>query len=97
MPSGATTRRERSSSSPSVQETFDAGTFLDVVRVSTCTMYRPATVFLSASPPWAGCRAAGAVTDRSSAVWVAYYAMQRQKDGAAPAVATWCSRQKAFR
>jgi len=69
--------------SPSVQETFGTPErFLDVVRVSYHAMYRPAAVtFLGLTVMGDDAVQRVRITDRSGAVWVAYYAMQRQKDG----------------
>ena len=69
--------------SPAVQETFGTPErFLDVVRVSYRAMYRPTTVtFLGLTSMGEDAVQRVQITDRSGAVWVAYYAMQRQKDG----------------
>ena len=69
--------------SPGVQQAFGTPErFLDVVRTAYGPMVRPASVsFLE--PVVFGADAVQPVqlTDRSGAVWLAYYAMQRQKDG----------------
>jgi len=69
--------------SPSVQQTYGTPErFLDVMRTSYHPVYRPAAVaFLE--PVVLGADAVQPVqlTDRTGAVWLAYYAMQRQKDG----------------
>ncbi len=69
--------------SPAVQQTYGTpARFLDVMRTSYHPVYRPAAVvFLE--PVMFGSDAVQPVqlTDRSGGVWLAYYAMQRQKDG----------------
>lgn len=69
--------------SPAVQRAFGTPErFLDVVRTAYRPMIRPAAVsFLE--PVMFGPDAVQPVqlTDRSGGVWLAYYAMQRQKDG----------------
>jgi hypothetical protein len=69
--------------SPGVQQTFGTPQrFLDVVRAAYRPMLRTASVrFLE--PVVFGGDAVQPVqlTDRSGSVWLAYYAMQRQKDG----------------
>ena len=69
--------------SPAVRETFGTPEhFLDVVRASYHAMYRPAAVtFLGLTVIGDDAVQRVRITDRSGAVWVAYYAMQRQKDG----------------
>ena len=69
--------------SPAVQETFGTPErFLDVVRASYRAMYRPAVVtFLGLTSIGDEAVQRVRITDRGGAVWVAYYAMQRQKDG----------------
>jgi len=69
--------------SPAVQESFGTPEhFLDVVRVSYRAMYRPSTVSCLGHTVMGGDAVQPVrITDRSGAVWVAYYAMQRQKDG----------------
>jgi hypothetical protein len=69
--------------SPGVQQAFGTPKrFLDVVRAAYRPMVRPASVtFLE--PVLFGADAVQPVqlTDRAGGVWLAYYAMQRQKDG----------------
>jgi uncharacterized protein DUF4864 len=69
--------------SPGVQQAFGTPErFLDVVRSAYRPMLRPASVaFLE--PVVLGGEAVQPVqlTERGGAVWLAYYAMQRQKDG----------------
>ena len=69
--------------SPDVQEAFGTPErFLDVVRVSYRAVYRPAAVtFLGLTVIGADAVQQVQLTDGSGAVWYAYYAMQRQKDG----------------
>jgi len=69
--------------SPGVQRTFGtAERFLDAVRVSYRAVYRPASVsFLELVVMSGDVVQQVQVTDRSGSVWVAYYAMQRQRDG----------------
>jgi len=69
--------------SPDVQETFGTPErFLDTVRVSYRVVYRPsAVVFLDLLVMGHDAVQRVQLTDRSGAVWVAYYAMQRQRDG----------------
>jgi hypothetical protein len=69
--------------SPDVQETFGTPErFLDTVRVSYRAVYRPsAVVFLDLLVIGYDVVQRVQVTDRSGAVWVASYAMQRQRDG----------------
>ena len=69
--------------SPAVQQSFGTPErFLDVVRAAYRPVYRPAAIqFLE--PVMFGTDAVQPLqlTDRAGAVWLAYYAMQRQKDG----------------
>jgi Domain of unknown function (DUF4864) len=69
--------------SPAVQETFGTPErFLDVVRVSYHAMYRPSAVaFLGLTVMGEDAVQRVRITDGSGAVWLAYYAMQRQRDG----------------
>ena len=69
--------------SPNVQEAFGTPErFLDVVRVSYHAVYRPAAVtFLRLTVIGADAVQQVRLTDRSGAVWHAFYAMQRQDDG----------------
>jgi len=69
--------------SPDVQEAFGTPErFLDVVRVSYRAVYRPAQVtFLNLTVLGPDAVQQVEVKDGSGAVWHAYYAMQRQKDG----------------
>jgi hypothetical protein len=69
--------------SPGVQQAFGTPErFLDTVRAAYRAVYRPASVsFLELVVMSGDVVQQVQVTDRSGAVWVAYYAMQRQKDG----------------
>jgi hypothetical protein len=69
--------------SPGVQQEFGTPErFLDVVRGSYRAVYRPATVsFLDVVALGGEAVQPVQLTDRSGAVWLAYYAMQRQRDG----------------
>jgi hypothetical protein len=69
--------------SPDVQETFGTPErFLDTVRFSYRAVYRPATVvFLDLAVMGHDAVQRVQLTDRTGMVWVAYYAMQRQRDG----------------
>src|SRR5207302_9291370 len=69
--------------SPGVQQAFRTPEkFLDVVRMAYRAMYRPAAVvFLDMLVMGEDVVQQVQVTDRSGLVWVAYYAMQRQRDG----------------
>ena len=69
--------------SPDVQEAFGTPErFLDVVRVSYRAVYRPAAVtFLGLTVLGPDAVQQIQLTDRSGALWHAYYAMQRQRDG----------------
>ena len=69
--------------SPGVQEAFGTPErFLAAVRVSYSAVYRPAQVaFLGLTVLGADAVQQVRIVDRTGAVWHAYYAMQRQKDG----------------
>ena len=69
--------------SPGVQRAFGTPErFLDTVRMAYRAVYRPSAVsFLELVVIGGEVVQPVQVTDRSGAVWVAYYAMQRQKDG----------------
>jgi hypothetical protein len=69
--------------SPGVQQAFGTPErFLDAVRSSYRAVYRPASVaFLELVVMGGDVVQQVQVTDRAGSVWVAYYAMQRQKDG----------------
>jgi len=69
--------------SPAVQQSFGTPErFLDVVRMAYRAMYRPAKVaFLDLVVIGGDVVQQLQVTDRAGAVWLAYYAMQRQEDG----------------
>jgi hypothetical protein len=69
--------------SPGVQQVFGTPEhFLDVVRAAYRPVYRPAAVvFLEPVIFGADAVQPVQITDRSGRVWLAYYAMQRQKDG----------------
>jgi hypothetical protein len=69
--------------SPGVQQAFGTPErFLDAVRSSYRAVYRPARVaFLELVVMGGDVVQQVQVTDRAGSVWVAYYAMQRQKDG----------------
>ena len=69
--------------SPGVQQTFSTPErFLDVVRVSYRAVYRPATVaFLGLTVMGQDAVQQVQIIDRAGSVWLAYYAMQRQRDG----------------
>lgn len=69
--------------SPEVQETFGtAERFLDAMRVSYRAVYRPAQVtFLNLTVIGPDAVQRVQLRDGSGAVWHAYYAMQRQRDG----------------
>ena len=69
--------------SPDVQETFGTPErFLNVVRVSYRAVYRPASIaFLRLTVMGHDAVQQVQLTEHSGAVWVAYYAMQRQPDG----------------
>lgn len=69
--------------SPGVQQAFGTPErFLEAVRMSYRAVYRPASVaFLELVVMGGEVVQQVQVTDRAGGVWVAYYAMQRQKDG----------------
>ena len=69
--------------SPSVQHSFGTPErFLEVVRMAYRAVYRPAKVaFLDLVVIGGDVVQQIQLTDRAGAVWVAYYAMQRQEDG----------------
>jgi hypothetical protein len=69
--------------SPDVQQAFGTPErFLDVVRMAYRAVYRPASVsFLELVVMGGEVVQQVQVTDRAGGVWLAYYAMQRQKDG----------------
>ena len=69
--------------SPGVQQTFGTPErFLDTVRSAYRAVYRPATVsFLELGVMGGEVVQPVQVTDHTGLVWVAYYAMQRQRDG----------------
>ncbi len=69
--------------SPAVQETFGTPErFLEVMRMAYRAVYRPATVaFLELMILSGDVVQQVQITDRAGAIWVAYYAMQRQHDG----------------
>ena len=69
--------------SPGVQQTFGTPErFLDTVRSSYRAVYRPSALsFLDLVVMGGDVVQPVQVTDHTGVVWVAYYAMQRQKDG----------------
>jgi hypothetical protein len=69
--------------SPGVQQTFGTPErFLHTVRTAYRAVYRPAAVsFLELVVMGGDVVQPIQVTDHTGVVWVAYYAMQRQKDG----------------
>lgn len=69
--------------SPGVQQAFgSAERFLDAVRASYRPVYRPSAVeFLELVTLGVDVVQPVRVTDHRGAVWLAYYAMQRQPDG----------------
>ena len=69
--------------SPGVKQAFGTPErFLDTVRMAYRAVYRPTAVaFLELVVIGGDVVQPIQVTDRSGAVWVAYYAMQRQRDG----------------
>jgi hypothetical protein len=69
--------------SPGVQQTFGTPErFLDTVRSAYRAVYRPSAVsFLELVVMGGDVVQPVQVTDHTGVVWVAYYAMQRQKDG----------------
>jgi hypothetical protein len=68
---------------PAIQQTFrTAEKFLDVVRMAYRPVYRPASVaFLEMMVLGGEVVQQVQITDRSGLVWVAYYGMERQRDG----------------
>jgi hypothetical protein len=69
--------------SPGVQQAFGTPErFLDTVRMAYRAVYRPATVaFLDLMVFSGEVVQQVQIIDRAGSVWVAYYAMQRQRDG----------------
>jgi hypothetical protein len=69
--------------SPGVQQTFRSPEkFLDVVRMAYRAMYRPSALhFMDLMVMGEEVVQQLQVTDRSGTIWLAYYAMQRQRDG----------------
>ena len=69
--------------SPGVQQSFRTPEkFLDVIRMAYRAVYRPAAVaFLDLIVLGDEVVQQVQVTDRAGLVWLAYYAMQRQRDG----------------
>lgn len=69
--------------SPKVQQAFGSPErFLDTVRMAYRAVYRPASVaFLELIVMGGEVVQPVQLTERSGAVWIAYYGMQRQKDG----------------
>jgi hypothetical protein len=69
--------------SPNAQQAFGTPErLLDTIRVAYRAVYRPASVsFLDLVVIGSDVVQPLQVTDGSGAVWVAYYSMQRQKDG----------------
>jgi hypothetical protein len=69
--------------SPGVQEAFGTPErFLDAVRMAYRAVYRPASVsFLELVVMGGEVVQQVQVTDGDGGVWLAYYSMQRQKDG----------------
>jgi len=69
--------------SPGVQQSFRTPEkFLDVIRMAYRAVYRPAGVaFLDLIVLGDEVVEQVQVTDRAGLVWLAYYAMQRQRDG----------------
>ena len=69
--------------SPGVQQAYGTPErFLDVVRSSYRAVYRPQSVaFLELVVMGGDVVQPVQLTDRSGTLWVAYYAIQRQKDG----------------
>ena len=69
--------------SPGVQDSFGtAERFLDVVRMAYRAVYRPANVFFLELMVIGGDVVQQVqITDRAGGLWVAYFSMQRQKDG----------------
>jgi len=69
--------------SPGVQQAFGTPErFLDTVRMAYRAVYRPSAVaFLDLMVFSGDVVQQVQITDRTGAVWLAYYAMQRQEDG----------------
>ena len=69
--------------SPGMQDSFGTPErFLDVVRLSYRAVYRPANVaFLDLIVMSGEVVQQLQITDRAGGVWVAYFSMQRQRDG----------------
>jgi hypothetical protein len=69
--------------SPGVQQTFRSPEkFLDVVRMAYRAVYRPSNLhFMDVMVMGEEVVQQIQVTDRSGTIWLAYYAMQRQRDG----------------
>ena len=69
--------------SPGVQQSFRTPEkFLDVIRMAYRAVYRPAAVaFLDLMVLGDEVVQQVQVTDRAGMIWLAYYAMQRQRDG----------------
>jgi hypothetical protein len=69
--------------SPGVQQAYGTPErFLDAVRMAYRAVYRPASVsFLELVVMSGEVVQQVQVTDRAGGVWLAYYSMQRQKDG----------------
>lgn len=69
--------------SPGVQQAFGTPErFLDVVRMAYRAVYRPTSVsFLELVVMGGEVVQQVQVTDRAGGLWLAYYVMQRQKDG----------------
>lgn len=69
--------------SPGVQHSFGTPErFLDVVRMAYRAVYRPANLqFLDLMVIGGDVVQQVQITDRAGGVWVAYFSMQRQKDG----------------
>lgn len=69
--------------SPGVQDTFGTPErFLDVMRMAYRAVYRPARLsFLEPMVIGGDVVQQVQITDRAGGLWVAYFSMQRQKDG----------------
>jgi hypothetical protein len=69
--------------SPGMQDSFGTPErFLDVVRMAYRAVYRPANVtFLDLIVMSSEVVQQVQITDRAGGVWVAYFSMQRQRDG----------------
>jgi hypothetical protein len=70
--------------SPAVQDSFGTPErFLDVVRMAYRAVYRPARIAFLELMAIGGADVVQPVqiTDRAGGLWVAYFSMQRQKDG----------------